>query len=253
MEKFWLKVLAFAVVPLSIAVEGAFAQEEGAEASYNGHTYVLFESGMPWSEAASFCEEQGGHLVTISSRGEQKTITTLMKSGSKKNYWIGGCKSNNKTGRFSWVTGEKFSFTDWNPGAPSDSTLGKKNSLVAYKSTGRWSDENGDKPGGNASNLKNYGFICEWEGPRSDGSVASVSEKTEKASGKASEASSSGMGISLYAGEKIQLYAPEGTKWTSSDHDVARVSQSGLVSALSAGTSVITAKEVGRITIRVEE
>ncbi len=255
MERFCVRLMAAAMLSLFVAVAGASAQE----VSHNGNTYVLYESGLSWSEAKSFCEEQGGHLVTISSRAEQKAVVNLMKSGSKKFYWIGGYKRNAKAASFSWVTGEKFSYVDWNTGSPSETSVGSKNSIMVYRSTGNWVDENGDKPRGKASNLKDYGFICEWEGPRSDDSYSGASASSGASagsgddSGRSSGDSPSGLGISLYAGEKIQLFAPDGTKWTSSNHDVARVSKSGLVSALSAGTSVITAKGVGRIVIRVEE
>ena len=162
MEKSALRTMAVAAGMMLLVAAGAFAQQ-GASTTFNGHSYALFESGISWSEAKSFCEEQGGYLATISSRAEQKAIATLLKSGSKKYYWVGGYKPNSKSASYKWVTDERFSFTDWNDGCPSSTNMGNKNSVMVYKSTGRWVDENGDKPAGKAANLKNYGFICEWD------------------------------------------------------------------------------------------
>lgn len=38
----------------------------------NGHSYQRFENTLTWSEAKTYCELQGGHLATITSR--KKTI-----------------------------------------------------------------------------------------------------------------------------------------------------------------------------------
>ncbi len=251
MKKSGLWAAGLAAVFLFIAGTAASAQE-GKTLSYNGHTYTLFESGCTWEEARQSCEDQGGHLATITSRGEQKAIASLVKSGGKKFYWVGGYIKSARAGRFTWITGEKFAYTSWTPGAPDENSMGKKTAMMVYKSTGNWKDEYGDKPSGKVSALQNYGFVCEWDGDRTDDSFLAESESDTDDSYDDDD-SSADMGIHLETGKKIQLFAKSGTKWTSSNPNVAKVNSLGLVTAVSEGTAVITAKGAGSITVRVED
>lgn len=243
MENYRSRTIVAAAMIFFFTMTAAFAQK-GETTSYNGHTYALFESGISWTEARIFCEEQGGHLATITSRGEQKAITQLLKSGSKKTYWVGGYRPKSKgVSSFTWITGEKLSYTSWNSGAPAGNKLGNKNAMLLYKSTGKWLDENGDKPAGKESNLKNFGFICEWDDDVSPSSGKSAKKPDDE---------STGIGICMDVGDKIQLFAPEGTKWSSSDTEVAKVNSRGVVTALAEGTAVITARGEGSFSVRVE-
>ena len=246
MEHCGMRVPALAAVLLLFMTAGMFAQQ-GESVDYNGHNYVLYESGLSWTEAKRFCEEQGGHLATISSRGEQNAIWTLVKSGSKKMCWIGGQR--HKTMHFRWLTGEKFSYTNWDTGAPGDNNIGDKDAIMLYKSTGRWKDENGEKPGGRAANLKNYGFVCEWDGPMPDDSSSAASGSATAGS----DDSFDGMGICLDVGDKLQLFAPEGVKWVSSNPGVVKVNSRGMITGVSEGSAVITARNAGSVTVRVEQ
>lgn len=241
MEKSKLRMMALAAGMILLVDAGAFAQQ-GATTSFKGHSYALYESGLSWSEAKSFCEEQGGHLVSITSRAEQKAIADLLKSGSKKFYWVGGYKPKAKSASFVWVTGEKFSYTDWNTGCPSDSNMGNKNSTMVYKSTGRWADENGDKPSGKASNLERYGFICEWDDDYLPGS--SGSKKSRESEDGSSYA------IVMEEGDSIRLGS--GT-WKSSDTSVIKVSKKGKATAVGEGLVTLTSSEGMQLVVKVEE
>ena len=249
MKKSGLKAAGLAVLFL-FAAGAAVSAQEGESTTYNGHKYTFFETGCSWEEAKSFCEEQGGHLATISSRGEQKAIRALLKSGKKSSYWIGGFKELvSRSSRFKWITGEKFSYSEWVSGSPDDTPTSHKDALMIYRSSGGWKDESGDKPAGKASNLQKFGFICEWEDDISDISEP-VSSKTEK---EEATASGSPMGVFLNVDKRVKLFAPAGTKWSSSNADVAKVNSNGVVTGVSEGTAIITAKGLGSITVLVME
>jgi hypothetical protein len=58
----------------------------------------------------------GGHLATITSAGENNFVFGLLPSSSPYAFFIGG--SRNSSGVWSWVTGEPWSYTNWDVGEP---------------------------------------------------------------------------------------------------------------------------------------
>ena len=138
-----------------------------AEATeYKGHRYKLFNEGMTWQQAKKYCESIGGHLVTITSEGEQSFVyDLLMMNGEKNSYWLGGFKGSN--GNWRWVTNEPFNYTKWGWNQPD----GDGSALMIYFSTGNgwpmgvWNDLNSDGTCGDQTffGIRNFGFICEWD------------------------------------------------------------------------------------------
>ena len=59
---------------------------------YNRHAYYYFSGSKSWDDAKAYCEKIGGHLVTITTEGEEDFVKTLVKDTSKA--WIGGYKEN---------------------------------------------------------------------------------------------------------------------------------------------------------------
>ena len=123
---------------------------------YNGNKYELYNSSLTWLEAEKFAESKGGHLVTITSENEQKFVETLIKNGTKNNYFIG---ANNYNQRFAWnwITNEKLEYTNWNTNQP-DFYEGKEYFGMIYKYSdyyGKWND----LPNQN----NNVGFIIEYD------------------------------------------------------------------------------------------
>lgn len=78
---------------------------------YNGHVYVIARFGdgkqLTWEEAKAVCENNGGHLLTITSKGEQKFTEKL--NDDELNLWIGGFQDNG----WAWVTEEGWNYTNW--------------------------------------------------------------------------------------------------------------------------------------------
>lgn len=130
--------------------------------------YQIFNDGLPWEEANTFCELNGGHLVTITSQEEQDQINALIDAltDARKNYWA-GAKRNNASD-FQWVTDEKFSYSNWNTGEP-NSGMAEPGLMLYGKNglgpTGTWNDLSFDCSGNPNEyfTTANFGFICEWE------------------------------------------------------------------------------------------
>ena len=131
---------------------------------YNGHSYKLFNNGMTWNEAKAYCEERGGHLVTVTDSSEQEFIQNLLADGSKNSYWMGGYK--NTDGSWKWITDENWSYTNWSyrqPDGDGDALM-IYNGYNYYSQVGQWNDFHVDGENGqDFFGLDNFGFICEWE------------------------------------------------------------------------------------------
>lgn len=116
--------------------------------NYNGHSYKVFDIGKTWKEAKTYCESQGGHLVTITDAAEQSFIEDLLNSGSKNSYWI-GCKLNSAN-QMSWMTGENMTYSNWASDEPDNYQRNQGYGLILRNaeallndwSFGEWSDIN---------------------------------------------------------------------------------------------------------------
>ena len=93
------------VMPIS-----AFAKDDKVQEiiSDSGHRYQLFDTPMNWNEAETYCESLGGHLATITTVEEQQYIESILSTGSKNSYWLGGMK--NAEDNWIWVTNEAFDY-----------------------------------------------------------------------------------------------------------------------------------------------
>ena len=123
--------------------------------SAGGRTYALFNDVLTWSDAKEKCEALGGHLVTITTAGEQKIVNALTGKGARPAYWIGLTDQANENS-FQWVTGESFSYANWKDGAP------------ANDSTRNWVQMAADNKWCVSSQFDAataIGFLCEWDRP----------------------------------------------------------------------------------------
>ena len=118
---------------------------------YNGHYYGLSVNTKTWTDAKTDCEANGGHLVTISSEEEQKTIQKLFSYDSSTTAWIGATDEETE-GEWTWCTGEEFSYTNWNSGEPNNDN--EEDYAGIYIDNFKWNDW------GSSQSLK---YICEWE------------------------------------------------------------------------------------------
>ena len=145
---------------------------------YNNHRYQLFDIGMTWTEAKAYCENLGGHLMTISSPEETDTVLDIFSQSSKQLLWLGGYYDEEASG-WKWVDDSEFDYTNWDDYAPDRQTRNDQTEayMMTYKkpnpSSGishseayKWNDifEDGCFPGEeDFFSTENYCFICEWD------------------------------------------------------------------------------------------
>jgi hypothetical protein len=151
----------YGMVDAKAAVEAAIALKDKAqgitvpmETDANDHHYQIFREMLSWQEAKEACEAMGGHLATITSADEQKVIEDL--NVQEEDLWIGA--SRDESGAWAWVTGEPWSYTNWNEGEPNNSSNVAPNETCAAIWPKGWNDLAND-------NLyEQSGYICEWDG-----------------------------------------------------------------------------------------
>lgn len=106
--------------------------------STNGHTYQIVFGNFTWDAAKSDAEARAGHLATFTNETEWAFVTNAF--GSKLlGLYLGGSDVNQE-GVWEWVTGEKWSFANWNEGQP-DNSSGVQNYLWLHPAYGlNWDD-----------------------------------------------------------------------------------------------------------------
>jgi hypothetical protein len=113
--------------------------------NYGGHSYYRSTGNATWTTARTNCSNMGGHLVTITTSGEQSFIYGLWPSG-----WI-GLTDEVTEGTWQWVTGETYSYKNWNSGEPNNSG---NEDYVQFVSNGKWNDLN---------NNSSLAYVLEFE------------------------------------------------------------------------------------------
>jgi hypothetical protein len=93
----------------------------------NWHYYevVYVNPPLTWNEAKNYAEtliffNRQGHLATITSSSEQAFIDANF---SGDDMWIGGYQLDNQSAPdvgWRWITGEPWSYTNWDDGEPND-------------------------------------------------------------------------------------------------------------------------------------
>ena len=151
--------------------------------TFESHTYAVFEDAeYTWTQAEDYCNQLGGHLVTIKSAGEQSHIESLISRGTKGLYWIGGKKD--EAGDFRWIDDNSLVGKDnkyWDAGQPDNDNSGRKEDYMqilrvfnpdaakmadgtSYSHKNRWNNNVNDNDYGTEFfSIHNVGFVCEWD------------------------------------------------------------------------------------------
>ena len=119
---------------------------------YKGHHYKVFSEVVSWHEAKEKCERMGGYIVCIANEAENSFVSKL---GNGIPLWLGGTDSRQE-GKWEWVTGEQFTYSNWagqNPDGDGD--------YLSFS----WKIDRGrgwnDRPA-RARRSEAAGFVCEW-------------------------------------------------------------------------------------------
>lgn len=99
--------------------------------NYNGHSYYRSTGTAIWTVARQNCIDMGGHLVTVTTSGENSFIYNLWPSG-----WI-GLTDEVTEGTWRWVTGETYSYSSWNAGEPNNAG---NEDYIQFVGAGKWND-----------------------------------------------------------------------------------------------------------------
>ena len=119
---------------------------------FNGHTYQVINETMNWKEAKAYCERIGGHLVTITSKEENNFVSNISYKIYNQYYMI-GLTDERVEGVFEWVTGEKFEYSNFEPGEPNNEN---NEDYVLMQRGGYWND-------GHLERENWWPFVCEWD------------------------------------------------------------------------------------------
>jgi hypothetical protein len=82
-----------------------------------GHCYVAWSKLDNWANAGRDCQSRGGHLVSITDKGENDRVTQLAAGAEM---WIGLAEYHGTATVNRWVTGETFSFNAYAVGEPNN-------------------------------------------------------------------------------------------------------------------------------------
>ncbi len=102
----------------------------------NGNGYALVDCGT-WQQCDTKARSVGARLVSIGSANENQWIVNTFITSSNKGAWI-GLNDIDQEGIYKWVSGEVFSYSNWNSGEPNNAG---NEDVVAMTINGKWNDD----------------------------------------------------------------------------------------------------------------
>lgn len=152
---------------------------------YTGHYYEAIAGKYDWDVAKSLAEGLSyngvkGHLAAINSQSENDWIwTNIWQSQASQvstwrptSYWLGGFQDpqgSEPAGGWQWVTGEPWSYTNWNSGEPNDSNGNIEEDAINFawaSGAGAWNDISMDSDNSRYGGTTHYkGYIVEYPVP----------------------------------------------------------------------------------------
>ncbi|GEM_PF-1586310 len=134
------------LAPAQSVVSGYWDPAQGG----NGHSYavVTLPQRISWTDAQSIATQEGGYLAAITSDAENSFVYSL---GGGNRLWLGGYQppgSQEPAGGWTWVTGEPFTYINWNAGEPDNhGDAGPEDQLTMDLGTPKWNDLNQNQTG----------------------------------------------------------------------------------------------------------
>jgi hypothetical protein len=102
----------------------------------NGHGYVMVDCGT-WQQCDTKARSLNARLVSVNNADENKWVADTFLASSNKGAWI-GLSDIDQEGTYKWVSGEAFSYNNWNSGEPNNAG---NEDVVAMMTNGRWNDD----------------------------------------------------------------------------------------------------------------
>lgn len=99
-------------------IESCSMLEGAVESELDGHCYRVSDQELSFDDALRLCAEAGGHLVNIGSAEENVWVRDLHDG----EHWLGATDGRAAgeagVGPYFWVSGEPWSYSDWEDGQP---------------------------------------------------------------------------------------------------------------------------------------
>lgn len=106
---------------------------------YNGKRYFCSLSPETWDHAKNISELNGGKLAVIRDQFENQFVASKLMGQTA---WIGGTDRVTE-GKFEWIDGSPFIYTNWQPGQPNAIT--PNDDYIEMFPDGSWNDQNGNE------------------------------------------------------------------------------------------------------------
>ena len=128
---------------------------------YAGHYYYVFGgSDVSWEDAQKECINNGGYLVSFSSKEENDVVWQYVRSKEIGCVWIGLYNSGTKdVPIWNWVNGDVVGYTNWNNSQPDYKFV--NNEYEGYAGMGWRGTEQWDDFDSRAGDVR--GYVCEWD------------------------------------------------------------------------------------------
>ena len=108
--------------------------DEGWEKNGN-HCYLWVTEKKNWTNnAEDFCQEEGGHLASVSSNETMRYVLALWSRQNKPHVWLGG-NVLDQEGIWKWTDCTHWEFEFWAPTNP-DNSGGDEHCLHIFTGTG---------------------------------------------------------------------------------------------------------------------
>lgn len=120
---------------------------------YKGHYYYVFDNASSWEDAKERCEVLGGHLATMTTKGEDEAVYEYVASTGHDTVFFGMYMDWDQD-RWRWVVTEGTVYTNWTEGEPD---TGSGDCLYATYCAGdqsKWRALDAERTSA---------YICEWE------------------------------------------------------------------------------------------
>ncbi|XP_077993429.1 macrophage mannose receptor 1-like isoform X2 [Glandiceps talaboti] len=93
---------------------------------------------LSWIDSRTYCNSQGGELVSIHGQDESKWITTMIIDTDKNDWWI-GLRRYRAVNLYKWSDGTAQDYENWADMEPNDFN-GQEECTSVYNRRGKWND-----------------------------------------------------------------------------------------------------------------